>query len=187
MDRRTHGGGRPVPPRTPLVWRTSTAALERRARAPGLLQGRRPGRPGWLPAPASSPEVAAPALSLALAQWPPQSTGAHTRVSVSWGPARPGSRQLQALPGVLSGGRGPLCLQPWGDSECSRGRERGAVCFLLSPGLALELSPPAYTRARTRPGCCSRDQGPAGPRGVPQQGGRGRPGTAAGALCLLWA
>ena len=69
-----------------------------------------------------------------------------------------------------------------------RGREHGAVCFLLSLGLALELSAPAYTRARTRawvllPGA----RGQQGPGASPNGVGGGRPGTAAGTLCLLWA
>lgn len=145
--------------------------------------------------PAPGPEVAAPTLQACT--W---SVAAHRPVaapehqSPHWGVCVPGtsSSRVPAGPGppgwalrwegpALSAALGRFGVLPWG-------QERGIVCFLLSPGLALELSPPAYTRATTRAWVPLR-----GPRvqrgpGVPPDGvGGGRPRAAVGTPCLLWA
>lgn len=170
LGRRARAGGRPVPP-SPPVFRTSTAALERRACPPGLLQGRRPGHPGQLPVPAPGPEVAAPTLQACT--W---SVAAHRPVaapehqSPHWGVCVPGTSSSRVPagpgpPGCALGWEGPALSAALGRfGVLPRGQERGIVCFLLSPGLALELSPPAYTRAWVPL---------RGPRGTPRRGGSG--------------
>ena len=130
--------------------------------------------------PAPGPEVAAPTLQACT--W---SVAAHRPVaapehqSPHWGVCVPGtsSSRVPAGPGppgwalrwegpALSAALGRFGVLPWG-------QERGIVCFLLSPGLALELSPPAYTRARTRAWVPLRGPGSSGAQGYPPTGWAG--------------
>lgn len=82
---------------------------------------------------------------------------------------------------MLLRGRGPLCLQPWGDSECSPGAGSVGPPAFLAP----ELSPPAYTQAGTRAWVPFRGTRVQRDRSAPDGVGGGETGTAAGTLVLL--